>query len=97
MDLSTIVQTVIGLGVTGGSLAVVWNVFKSKSPKTADLVEQVLNQLRGDDDPTSTVPTRLEALQHVDSLLRYLESQNAAAGIEAVQTLAREIISPTKK
>lgn len=107
MDIATIISgiaVVVGALFGGKSL---WDLFKSKaSPKTVDLVEDVLEALRiksqeeqkalpqpAPQPVEPKTPSRVEALQQVESMLRFFEAQGNKAGAEALLIVAKELLS----
>lgn len=95
MDMQTVVGAVLALG---GVLWAGWSWVKAKAPKAADLVEDVIERLRGEDAVKAppVPPTRMEALESVEALMRYMEQNGNKEGAEALVVIVREILVKRK-
>lgn len=88
MDLSTIVGII--MAVAGGVWAVVQWAGKKAGPvadSAIDLVQDAVRKLQGDSSTPSTM-TRMQALEHIEALSRFLEkSPNSESAVKALHTV----------
>lgn len=89
MDLQTLVG---GALAAGGALWAGWTWVKSKAPKAADLVEEVVSRIQGQ-NAAPVIPGRLEALEQAEALLRYMEAKGNTVGAEALLAVVKEILT----
>ena len=96
MDLSTILGILMGLG---GTVWGVWTWIKGKAPKAQDLVEDLFKRLQDTDilKPATppAPPSRMEALGHIEALMRFMETNGKQDGSDALVSILKEIL--TKK
>ena len=96
MDLSTILGILMALG---GSVWGVWTWIKAKAPKAQDLVEDLFQRLQNTDALKPVVPpappSRMEALEQIEALMRYMETNGNKEGADALVAILKEIL--TKK
>jgi hypothetical protein len=87
MDLSTIVGIV--MAVAGGVWAIVQWAGRKAGPvadSAIDLVQDAVRKLQGDGSPDAM--TRMEALEHIEALSRFLEkSPNSDSSVKALHTV----------
>jgi hypothetical protein len=102
MDLQTIV-TVIGAIVAGsGSIWAVWRAVKRFLPTDVNRdawIEEAFRRIHKQTMPgqenAPSVPDRATALQYVEAVLRYMESQGSKEGVDALIKVMAEIAKPT--
>ena len=102
MDLQTIVAVVGAIVAGSGGIWAVWRAVKGFLPtneKRDSVVEEVFKQLhqhsmKGQENAPS-VPDRATALQYVEAVLRYMESQGSKEGVDALIKVMAEIAKPT--
>jgi hypothetical protein len=96
MDLSTILGILMALG---GSVWGVWTWVKAKAPKAQDLVEDLFQRLQSTDvlKPVAppAPPSRMEALEHIEALIQFMEANGNKEGSDALVAILKEIL--TKK
>lgn len=93
MDIMSILATLLALGGFGWGA---WNFIKNKFPSAADLAEDVISRIQGDnssDVAEEEIVTRKQALAHMEALVRYFEQLENYDGVNALVSIAEEIIT----
>lgn len=99
MDVTTITGILMALG---GVVWGAWSWVKAKAPKAVngleDAVESVLKRIQATTDSSGAAPvapSRMEALEHLESLMQFMEANGNKAGADALVSILKEIL--TKK
>lgn len=101
-NIQTIVLAIGAILAGSGGIWGVWRAVKGFLPanETRDqLIERVIQQvhnqsMRGQENAPS-VPDRATALQYVEAVLRFMESQGSKEGVDALIKVMAEIAKPT--
>lgn len=99
MDLSTVMGLLMAIG---GVVWGAWTWIKAKAPKAQDLVEDLFQRLQSTEALKPAVPpappappSRMEALGHIEALMRFMETNGKQDGSDALVAILKEIL--TKK
>ncbi len=102
MDLQAIVGVIGAIVAGAGGIWAVWRAVKGFLPANAardSVIEEVLKQLHNHSmkgqEAAPSVPDRATALQYVEAVLRFMESQGSKEGVDALIKVMAEIAKPT--
>jgi hypothetical protein len=102
MDIQSIIGVIGAIVAGSGGVWAIWRAIKGYLPANQSrdaMIEEVLKQLHNHSmkgqEAAPSVPDRATALQYVEAVLRFMESQGSKEGVDALIKVMAEIAKPT--